>query len=105
MRGENSLDYQFGDRKLLNAGLRFSPTATTVVSLQLNGQGSSHDAYRSELVPSTGSRQVMLTPGAALFSASGVGLYVHLPIPVYQKVNESQLAARMGVVVGLSATF
>ncbi len=104
-RGENNLDYRFGDQKLLNAGFRFSPTASAVLSLQLNGQSSSHDAFRSDLVPSTGSRQVTLTPGVTLFNASGVGLYVHLPIPIYQDVNEVQLASRMGFMVGLAATF
>jgi hypothetical protein len=105
MRGKNNLDYQFGDRKLLNAGFRFSPTASAVLSVQLNGQGSAHDSYRSDLVPSTGSRQVTLTPGVTLFNASGVGLYVFLPFPIYQDVNDVQLASRMGLMVGLSATF
>jgi hypothetical protein len=104
-RGENDLDYRFGDQKLINAGFRFSPGASTVWSLQLNAQSSSHDAFQSELVPSTGSTQMALTPGVTLFSASGTAFYLHLPVPVYQKVNEAQLAARMGLVVGLAATF
>ncbi len=104
-RGENSLDYRFGDQKLLSAGFRYSPTASAVLSLQLNGQASPHDAYRSEIVPSTGSRQVTLTPGVTVYGSSGVGLYLHLPIPVYQNVNEAQLAQRMGLVAGLAATF
>jgi hypothetical protein len=48
---------------------------------------------------------VTLTPGVTLFNTSGVGLYVFLPVPVYQNVNDAQLAARMGLMVGLSATF
>jgi Putative MetA-pathway of phenol degradation len=104
-RGENNLEYQFGNQSLLNAGVRFSPTSRSVLSLQLNGQAAPHDAYRGRLVPSTGSRQVSLTPGVTLFSSSGVGLSAHLVVPVYQKVNETQLAARPGLVLGLSATF
>jgi hypothetical protein len=46
-----------------------------------------------------------LTPGVTLFNSSGTGLYIYLPIPIYQNVNEAQLAARMGLVAGLAATF
>jgi len=104
-RGENHLDYRFGNQTLANAGLRFSPSSKLVLSLQLNGQASPHDFFRDQLVPSTGSRQASLTPGVMVFSSSGIGLYVHLAIPVYQNVNESQLASRPALVFGLTSTF
>ena len=104
-RGKNGLEYQFGNQSLANAGVRFSPTSQLVLSLQLNGQAAPHDAFRGRLVPSTGSRQVSLTPGVTVFSSSGIGLSAHLVVPIYQEVNESQLASRPGLVLGLSATF
>ena len=104
-RGENDLDYRFGNQALANAGLRFSPTANAVLTLQVNGQASPHDEFRGELVPSTGYRQLSLTPGVKVSSSSGLSFYAHVPIPIYQDVNEDQLAARPGLVVGLAAGF
>ena len=43
-----------------------------------------------------------LTPGIMLYGGSGLGFYFHVAVPVYQDVNESQLAPRTALVVGLS---
>ncbi|HEV8335279.1 MAG TPA: hypothetical protein VGR67_02545 [Candidatus Polarisedimenticolia bacterium] len=105
LRGENSLDYRFGSQTLANAGVRFSPGSRLVLSLQLNGQGAPHDSYRGQVVDGTGSRQIALTPGITIFGSSGIGFYAHVAVPVYQKVNESQLVPRTALAVGLTGTF
>ena len=104
-RGENPLDYRFGSQTLANAGARFSPSSKLVMSLQINGQAAPHDFFNGHLVGSTGARQIALTPGVMVFSNSGTGLYLHWAIPVYQDVNESQLAVRGAFACGLSTTF
>jgi hypothetical protein len=105
IRTTNPLEYDFGNLTLLNAGARFSPNNRLVLSLQLNGQSAPHDFFDGHLVASTGSRQVALTPGIMVFSASGFGFYAHVAVPIYQKVNEAQLAPETALAVGLSATF
>ena len=105
IRGKNSLDYRFGDQTVANAGVRFSPNTRLVLSLQVNGQASPHDFYREHMVASTGSRQVSLTPGLILHGSGGIGFYAHVAVPVFQDVNESQLAPRTSLLMGLTGTF
>jgi len=104
-RTENPLNYDFGNQTLLNAGFRFSPNNRLVLSLQLNGQFSPHDFYLDQMVASTGSYQVALTPGLLVTGASGFGFYTYVAVPVYQDVNEAQLAARTAFELGISMTF
>jgi hypothetical protein len=47
----------------------------------------------------------MLSPGIMVFGSSGIGFYAHVAVPVYQKVNESQLVPRAALAVGLTGTF
>ena len=105
LRRENPLNYDFGDQALVNSGIRFSPSNRLVLSLQLNGQAAPHDSFDGHLVASTGGKQLALTPGILVFSSSGFGFYAHVAVPIYQDVNEAQLASRPGLAVGLSATF
>jgi outer membrane putative beta-barrel porin/alpha-amylase len=105
LRTKNPLEYDFGEMSLFDAGVRFSPSNRLVLSLQLNGQSAPHDFFDGHLVASTGGRQVALTPGILVFGSSGLGFYAHVAVPVYQDVNESQLASRTALALGLSATF
>lgn len=105
LRTENPLDYDFGNLTLVNAGVRFSPNTRCVLSVQLNGQASPHDFFDGHLVASTGSRLISLTPGIMLYGGSGLGFYFHAAIPVYQDVNEAQLAPRTALIAGLSLSF
>ena len=104
-RTENPLNYDFGNQTLLNAGFRFSPNNRLVLSLQLNGQFSPHDFYLDHMVESTGARLVALTPGLLVTGASGFGFYTYVAVPVYQNVNEEQLAPRTAFALGITTTF
>jgi hypothetical protein len=104
-RTENPLNYDFGNQTLLNAGFRFSPNNRLVLSLQLNGQSSPHDFFNNQMVASTGAKQIALTPGLLVTGSSGFGFYTYLAVPVYQDVNEAQLAARTAIALGITATF
>jgi len=105
MRTTNPLEYDFGNLTLVNAGARFSPNNKLILSLQLNAQASPHDFFDGQMVASTGSRQVALTPGIMVFASSGFGFYAHVAVPIYQKVNEAQLAPETALAVGITATF
>lgn len=46
-----------------------------------------------------------LTPGGRIRASEGLAVYGYVQIPVYEKVNESQLAPRVGMIVGVSRSF
>jgi hypothetical protein len=105
INGSNSLDYRIGDETVVTAGVGYAAGERWVFSLQLNGRHAGRDDYRGEGVPSTGSDSVSISPGIRFGPGSGLELYGYLQIPVYQDVNEAQLAPRAGVVVGVSKRF
>ena len=103
--GANSLDYRFGDETLLSAGVRHKVSKRATWSLQANGRRTSRDRYRSEDVPSTGVTYVDVTPGVAFEAAPGTSCYAFVQYPVSQRVNESQLAPRYALLIGLSKSY
>lgn len=103
--GENDLDYRIGDEAQAHAGFvgRFARRAEWQV--QLNLRERARDAYIGEKVPSTGSTYLTLSPGLAFTAGDGLRLYGFLQVPVRQDVNETQLAPRTGILIGISRTF
>ena len=74
-------------------------------SLQLNGRKTARDRFLGDPVPSTGATFVNLTPGLRLQASTSVSLYTFLQVPIYQDVNDDQLAPRTGLLAGVSKTF
>lgn len=101
--GENGLDYEFGDEAILSTGFESAIGGRAFWSVQVNGRRAARDAYLGDPVPSTGSTWVALTPG--LRSAGPNSIYGFVQIPVYERVNETNLAPRYGFEVGFSKTF
>ena len=54
---------------------------------------------------STGTNYVDLTPGLRFTPSGGASLYAFIQLPIYERVNEAQLAPRSSFVVGVSKTF
>jgi hypothetical protein len=48
---------------------------------------------------------VYAIPGFVASVPGRVSLYLFLPVPVYRYVNETQVAPRISLVVGLARTF
>jgi hypothetical protein len=105
MNQENSLDYRMGTESLLNAGVSWSPGLKVTWSLQANARRTAHDKYLGELVPSTGASMVNLTPGMRVQVTGSSAFYTFLQFPVYQNVNDAQLAPRTGLLLGMSTVF
>lgn len=103
--GNNSLDYSVGNETVLSGGVGYAAGERWVFSLQLNARHAGRDDYRGQGVPSTGSDAVSLSPGIRFGPGKELELYSYLQFPVYQDVNEAQLAPRFGLVVGLSKRF
>jgi hypothetical protein len=102
---ENPLDYRFGHTLLVNAGGSYRLMEKALVSLQVNLRQSPHDEFKGEKVPSTGGRWVYLTPGVTLQATPNTALYTHVQLPIYQEVNEVNIAPRYGFIFGVSHVF
>ena len=106
MNGKNSLEYRFGDETLINAGLSHKVGDRLTWSIQMNARRTERDRYLSQEIPSTGARFINLTPGLRLDAAAGgLTLYAFVQVPVYQYVNEVNLAPRTGLLLGISKAF
>ena len=103
--GENGLDYRFGAETQATAGFRFRTERLVTWSLQVNGRRAGRDEFLGDGVPSTGSTLVNLTPGLRFESKTGTSIYGFVQVPVYQKVNEVNLAPGAGIMLGVSHAF
>lgn len=102
---ENDLDYQFGDTTLLDLGVGYMLTDKVSVSAQVNSRFSGRDQFIDVDVPSTGGEFIFVTPGVRLLVSQDISVYSHVQLPVYQNVNEENLVADYGVMLGLSYNF
>jgi len=105
VNGRNPLEYRVGDEVVATFGASYAIGQRWMYSLQLNARHAGRDDYRGEGVPSTGSRSLSLSPGARFRTGDRLELYGYVQVPVYQDVNEDQLAPRCGFVFGFSKTF
>ncbi len=105
INGRNPLEYQVGNEVVGTAGVGWTASERWVLSIQANARDAGRDDYRGEGVGSTGSRSLSLSPGVRFRSGDRLELYGYLQLPVYQYVNDAQLAPRAGFVLGLSKSF
>jgi hypothetical protein len=103
--GRNSLEYQLGNELVATGGFSYEAGQRWVVSLQANARHAGRDDYRGDIVPSTGSSSISLSPGVRFRTGERFELYGYVQFPVYQSVNEAQLAPRAGFVLGVSKSF
>ena len=105
INGRNPLEYRVGGEAVASAGASYAAGQRWVFSIQVNGRHAGRDDFRGEGVPSTGSDAVSLAPGVRFRTGDRLELYGYVQLPVYQDVNEAQLAPRAGFVVGFSKSF
>lgn len=102
---ENDLEYEFGGEVQASFGVHARSGSRVVWLGQINARHASRDRFRGMRVPSTGATFVNATPGVRFESGRGSAFYVHVPVPVFQEVNEAQLAPRTALLIGFSHTF
>jgi len=105
INGRNPLDYRVGNELVASGGVSYAAGQRWVFSLQANARHAGRDDYRGLGVPSTGSDALSLSPGVRFRTGDRLELYGYVQLPVYQNVNEAQLAPRSGFIVGLSKSF
>jgi hypothetical protein len=103
--GTNGLAYQLGDETQAAVGVTRNLGNGWTASLQANVRHARRDQFVDEDVPSTGSTLVNLTPGLRFEASASLSLYVFVPVPLYQRVNEAQLTPKLGLVAGFSRRF
>ncbi|HEV8202266.1 MAG TPA: hypothetical protein VGS03_19830 [Candidatus Polarisedimenticolia bacterium] len=104
--GRNPLDYQLGLEQVYAFGAERPVGAAFSWSVQANARMTSRDDYRGESVPSTGATLLNLSPGFKVKSEDrDLTFYLYAQVPVFQDVNEAQLAPRYGMLLGLSKIF
>jgi hypothetical protein len=99
----NALGYRIGDEGTLHAGADYAAGERVRFSLQLNARFAARDGYLGADVPHTGGTVVHVTPGVRFGAATA--FYLHVQLPVVERVNESQLAPRFGLVTGIQHTY
>lgn len=102
---ENDLGYLMGGETLFNAGVSRRSGDRLTWSVQVNGRRTGRDRFLGTQVDSTGATYLNLSPGLSVHAGDGLSLYGFVQVPVYQNVNEAQLAPRTGLMLGLSKTF
>lgn len=103
--GTSDLEYHLGDETQVGAGASRTVDGRWTGSLQVNLRHGARDRFRGSDVPSTGSTLLNITPGVRYAATRSVALYGFVAVPLYQRVNEAQLAPNVAVVVGFSARF
>ncbi|HKQ61252.1 MAG TPA: transporter [Candidatus Polarisedimenticolaceae bacterium] len=102
---ENDLDYRFGAETVAGAGFERRVGERVQWSVELDLRHTARDEYLGEGVAATGATLLHVSPGIRLNSATGVGFYSHVQLPLRQRVHEAQLAARTAWLVGLVMGF
>ena len=102
---ENSREYLFGDITLLNAGFGYQVLPYLNLSGQVNARYQPHDEFLGQDVDGTGGEWINLSPGIRLRPNSTIQLYAFGQVPIYQRVNESNLVPSWGIMFGISKTF
>lgn len=102
--GENIHDYKYANEYQTGIGATRSVSQLFDLSLSVNSIFTSHDYDKGNQVSNTGGEWVFLAPGITLHSGD-VNMNLSLQIPVYQRVNNSQLVSDYVMSVGLSCGF
>jgi hypothetical protein len=102
---ENGLGYTPGDEGILAAGLNYDLSKRVASSVQIKLNRLTPSRYLDIDVPSTGSTFVYLTPGFRLNAGSGLSAYTFVPLPIFQKVRDSQLVPQITFLAGIAKDF
>ena len=105
----NELGYSYGDDAIASLALA-RPLARPLVprlraSLQLKWAHRGRSEYQEEGVESTGGTIVYAIPGLVATLPARLSVYFFLPVPVYRYVNETQVAPRLSLVLGMARSF
>ena len=105
---DTSDGYKPGDSLNLNLGLRYQGFDDITPQLQVNARFVEHDHGQSAdgaYATGTGGTLVYLSPGATYRVNKQVKVYGYVQLPIYQDVNDLQLAPRWTASLGFNYAF
>ena len=95
-------DFRPGTQFLFNAGVSYPATSDVSLLLQVNALLKWRDSGLQAEPEVSGSSQVFLSPGLNITVVRNLFLYGFVQLPIYQRVNGTQLTADWAGVVGIS---
>jgi hypothetical protein len=101
----NDLGYSYGDDAIASLALARPIAPRLRASLQLKWAHRGRSEYQGEGVESTDGTIVYLIPGLVTTLPARLSVYLFLPLPVYRYVNETQVAPRLSLVLGMARVF
>jgi hypothetical protein len=101
----NDLGYRYGNDAITSLALARPIAPRLRASLQLKWAHRGRSEYQGEGVESTGGTIVYAIPGLVASVPARLSVYLFLPIPVYRYVNETQVAPRLSLVLGMARSF
>jgi hypothetical protein len=101
----NALGYSYGDDAIASLSLARPLAPRLRASLQLKWAHRGRSEYLGEGVESTGGSIVYAIPGLVATLPARLSVYFFLPVPVYRYVNETQVAPRLSLVLGMARSF
>jgi hypothetical protein len=102
---DSSEQFRPSPQAMLNFGLRYVAHPVFVPQLQLNLKWEGREIGAQADYANSGSRVILLSPGATVRLLTGVYSYVFVQLPVYQDYSGYQLAPRYQMSAGLSYHF
>jgi hypothetical protein len=101
----NDLGYSFGDDAIASLAVARPIAPRLRASLQAKWVNRGRSEYQGEAVDSTGGTIVYAIPGIVTTLPARLSVYLFLPIPIYRYVNETQVAPRLSLVLGMARSF
>ncbi len=101
----NDLEYRAGADAIASVTLSRPLFGAVGGSVQIKGVHKDRSDFMGAPLPSTGGRYIFVVPGLSVRAPLRMAVYGYLVVPAYRFVNDSQLAPRTGLVLGVSRTF
>ena len=101
LTGSSGRDHRFGNETIATLGAGHRLVGPLQASLQIKGQNRARSTFRGEPLASSGATVVYLVPGVRATLSRQVTVYAYLQLPAFRYVNETQLAPRRAVLIGM----
>jgi hypothetical protein len=98
-------EYRPGSQLGVDVGYRYDATDRLGLMLQANYRWKGHDRGDQAEPEDSGGQFLTVSPGASFAITPGVQVYGYVQLPLWQRVNGTQLTADWSATVGVSAQF
>jgi hypothetical protein len=105
LTGQNELGYEFGNELITSGGFSFYPTPETAISLLAQFRTVTADQLSDADISNTGGSWLYLSPGFNVNLSQSLSLRMNGELPVYRKLNGTQLTTTYRVAFSTHYTF